>query len=168
MFALVLVVGNIVDRIGSTPVLVGGLALEAAACAGLVWAESVLATAALLFGLGLGWNLSFVAATTAMVNRASPSERGRLIGFSDLSSGLLGAALALIGGYALQALGVVALGAGAAAIALIPPLHRSPCAARAEPTQNTPAPPPRPALAAGSRDSCYHRAGRRTPVRRFF
>ena len=123
MFALVLVVGNIVDRIGSTPVLVGGLALEAAACAGLVWAESVAATAVLLFGLGLGWNLSFVAATTAMVNRAAPSERGRLIGFSDLSSGLLGASLALLGGYALQALGVVALGAGAAAIALLPALY---------------------------------------------
>jgi MFS family permease len=123
MFALVLVVGNIVDRIGSTPVLVGGLTLEAAACAGLVWAESVAATAALLFGLGLGWNLSFVAATTAMVNRASPSERGRLIGFSDLSSGLLGASLALIGGYALQVLGVVALGAGAAMLALLPALY---------------------------------------------
>ena len=122
MFALVLVVGTLVDRIGTMPVLVGGLAVEAAACAGLAWAESVPATAFLLFGLGLGWNLSFVAATTALVNRAAPSERGRLIGFNDLASGLLGASLALLGGYALQALGVVALAAGAAALALLPAL----------------------------------------------
>jgi MFS family permease len=123
MFALVLVVGTLVDRIGTMPVLVAGLFLEAAACAGLVWAASVPATAFLLFGLGLGWNLSFVAATTALVNRAAPAERGKLIGFSDLSSGLFGAALALLGGYGLQALGVVALGAGAATLALVPALY---------------------------------------------
>jgi predicted MFS family arabinose efflux permease len=123
MFALVLVVGTLVDRIGTMPVLVAGLFLEAAACAGLVWAASVPATAFLLFGLGLGWNLSFVAATTALVNRAAPEERGKLIGFSDLSSGLFGAALALLGGYGLQALGVVALGAGAATLALVPALY---------------------------------------------
>ena len=38
-----------------------------------------------LFGLGLGWNLAFVAATTQLVTLAAPSERGRLIGFSDLT-----------------------------------------------------------------------------------
>ncbi len=47
--------------------------------------------AVLLFGLGLGWNLAFVSATTTLVNCAAPSERGKLVGFSDLSSGLTGA-----------------------------------------------------------------------------
>ena len=122
MYALVLVVGRVVDRTGGTPALVGGLALEGLSCVGLVWAESVPATAALLFGLGLGWNLSFVAATTALVNRAAPSERGKLVGFNDLASSLLGASLALLGGYALQALGIVALALGAAAIAIVPAL----------------------------------------------
>ena len=76
----------------------------------------------LLFGLGLGWNLAFVSATTTLVNCAAPSERGKLVGFSDLLSGLTGASLALLGGWALQAEGVLALGAGAAAIALLPAL----------------------------------------------
>jgi MFS family permease len=135
MFALVLVVGTLVDRIGSTPVLVGGLALEAVSCAGLAWAESVPATAFVLFGLGLGWNLSFVAATTALVNRAAPAERGKLVGFNDLASGLFGASLALLGGYALEALGVVALAAGAATVALLPALFIARAAVwrRAEP-----------------------------------
>jgi MFS family permease len=122
MFALVLVVGRIVERFGATRILVAGLVVESVSCLGLVWAESVLAHAALLFGLGLGWNLSFVAATTTLVNCAAPSERGKLVGFSDLASGYTGAALALLGGFALQSLGVIALGVGAAALAFAPAL----------------------------------------------
>ncbi len=122
MFALVLVVGRIVDRVGAIPTLVTGLALESLSCLGLIWASSVFAHAVLLFGLGLGWNLAFVSATTTLVNCAAPSERGKLVGFSDLLSGLTGASLALLGGWALQAEGVLALGAGAAAIALLPAL----------------------------------------------
>ena len=120
MFGLVLVVGAFVDRIGRTPALVGGLALMGVSCAGLLWGESVAATALLLFGLGVGWNLSFVAATAALVDRATPAERGKLLGVNDLASGLLGAALALLGGVALEALGVAALALGAAALVLAP------------------------------------------------
>ena len=123
MYALVLVVGNVVDRIGVTYALVGGLALMGASCAGLAWGESVAATALLLFGLGLGWNLSFVAATARLVDRAAPSERGKLLGFNDLASSLFGALLALLGGYALEALGVVALAVGATAIVLAPAVY---------------------------------------------
>ena len=53
------------------------------------------ATAILLFGLGVGWNVSFVAATAQMADRTSAAERGKLLGFNDLLSGLFGAALAL-------------------------------------------------------------------------
>ncbi|HEY7195685.1 MAG TPA: MFS transporter [Gaiellaceae bacterium] len=122
MYALVLVVGSFIDRIGRTPCLAGGLAIMAACCAGLVWAESVPLTGFLLFGLGLGWNLSFVAATTQMVDLASPVERGKLLGFNDLCSGFLGAGLALVGGVALEDVGVAAMAIGAAAIALLPVL----------------------------------------------
>jgi MFS family permease len=120
MYALVLVVGSLIDRIGRTPSLAGGLAIMAASCAGLLWAESVLATGVLLFGLGLGWNLSFVAATAQLVDLTSPVERGKLLGFNDLLSGCLGAALALVGGVALEGLGVAAMALGATAIALAP------------------------------------------------
>jgi MFS family permease len=120
MYALVLVVGSLIDRIGRTPSLAGGLAIMAASCAGLLGAESVLATGVLLFGLGLGWNLSFVAATAQLVDLTSPVERGKLLGFNDLLSGCFGAALALVGGVALEGLGVAAMALGATAIALAP------------------------------------------------
>jgi MFS family permease len=120
MYALVLVIGTLIDRIGRMPSLVGGLAVMAASCAGLLWAESVPVTAFLLFGLGLGWNLSFVAATAELADLTLPSERGRLLGFNDLLSGATGAGLALLGGVALTALGVAALAVGATVLVVAP------------------------------------------------
>jgi MFS family permease len=131
MYALVLVVGSLIDRVGRVPALAVGLLIMAASTIGLLWIESVIATAILLFGLGIGWNLSFVAATAQMVDRTSPAERGKLLGFNDLLSALLGAALALAGGYALDSIGVAALALGATAIVAAPVLWLAPLA-RAE------------------------------------
>ena len=122
MYALVLVVGSLIDRIGRGPALAGGLLVMAASTIGLLWIESVVGTALLLFGLGVGWNLSFVAATAQLADATAASERGRLLGFSDLLSALLGAALALLGGYALDSIGVAALALGATAIVAAPVL----------------------------------------------
>jgi MFS family permease len=120
MYALVLIVGDVVDRIGRVRSLAGGLMLMGAATLSLVWVESVPLTAAALFALGLGWNLSFVAATAELADRAEAWERGRLLGFNDLLSGLTGATLALVGGVALSALGVAALAIGATVLVTAP------------------------------------------------
>jgi len=120
MYALVLVIGTLIDRIGRMPALAGGLAVMSASCAGLIWVASVHMTALLLFGLGVGWNLSFVAATAELADRSVPVERGRLLGFSDLLSSLAGAGLALLGGFALSTLGVTALAVGAAVLVVLP------------------------------------------------
>ena len=120
MYALVLVIGTLIDRIGRMPSLVGGLTVMAASCAGLLWAESVAPIAVLLFGLGLGWNLSFVSATAQLADSTQPSERGKVLGLNDLISGLTGAGLALIGGVALDVLGVAALAIGATLLAIAP------------------------------------------------
>jgi MFS family permease len=122
MYALVLVVGQLIDRIGRTPSLGTGLIVMAASTIGLLWIESVPATALLLFGLGVGWNISFVAATAQLADRTSPAERGKLIGFNDLLGALFGAGLALLGGYALNAIGVSALAIGATVIVAAPVL----------------------------------------------
>ena len=84
------------------------------------------ATGVLLFGLGVGWNVSFVAATAQIVDLTAVSERGRLIGFNDLLSALLGASLALLGGYALDSIGVAALAIGATVIVAAPVLWLRP------------------------------------------
>jgi MFS family permease len=146
MYALVLVVGDLIDRIGRTPALVGGLALMALSVASLLWVTGVPATAVALFGLGLGWNLSFVAATAQLADRTAPHERGKLLGFNDLLSGLTGAGLALLGGYALTALGVTALALGGMALVAGPAawiLRRAtlPGIATIE-ARRTPGPPP--------------------------
>jgi MFS family permease len=122
MYALVLVVGDLIDRIGRPPALVGGLAIMGLSVVSLLWIESVPATAAALFGVGLGWNLSFVAATAQMADCTLPWERGKLLGFNDLLSGMTGASLALLGGYALTAVGVAALAVGGTTLVLLPAL----------------------------------------------
>ena len=120
MYALVLVVGRLIDRIGRRISLAAGLLLMAISSIGVMLAESVGLTAVVLFGLGLGWNLSFVAATAELADATHPTERGRLLGFNDLLAGLTGAALALLGGLALGEAGVAALAIGAAVIVLAP------------------------------------------------
>jgi MFS family permease len=120
MYALVLVIGTLIDRIGRPVALTGGLILVAASCAGLLFFDGVVMTGLLLFGLGLGWNLSFVAATAELADKTAPAERGKLLGFNDLVAGLTGAALALAGGVALDVLGVAALAIGATVLALAP------------------------------------------------
>jgi predicted MFS family arabinose efflux permease len=122
MYALVIATGTVIDRIGRVTALAGGLLVMAVSTIGLMWVDSVPGTAALLFGLGVGWNLSFVAATAQMVDLTAPSERGSLLGFNDLLSALFGASLALVGGYALDTVGVAALAIGATAIVAAPVL----------------------------------------------
>jgi MFS family permease len=122
MYALVLVVGRLIDRMGRPVALFGGLLVMALSVISLLWVDSVAATAVALFGLGLGWNFSFVAATAELADSTLASERGRLMGFNDLLSGLTGAGLALLGGVALEVLGVAALAIGAAALVFGPAL----------------------------------------------
>ncbi|HEX5250197.1 MAG TPA: MFS transporter [Gaiellales bacterium] len=120
MYALVLVVGALIDRIGRTPALSIGLIVMGASTLGLQWVGTVPMTALLLFGLGIGWNISFVAATAQMADCTAPEERGKLLGFNDLVAALLGASLALIGGYGLESAGVGALAVGATIIVIAP------------------------------------------------
>lgn len=113
MYGLVLVVGDLIERMGRRNALVGGLLLMGFSTASMGWATSVSATGVALFGLGLGWSFSYVAATSELIDRAAPSERGRLVGFGDLVSGMSGATLALLGGVVYADLGTAWLAAGA-------------------------------------------------------
>ncbi len=137
MYALVLVIGQLIDRVGRRQCLIGGLAIMAVSTVLLAWAESIPATSLSLFLLGLGWNVSYVAATAELVSHASPLERGRLIGTTDLAAGMLAAAMALLGGAAYTEWGVAAIAIGATvavvAPALVILLARRPSATALEP-----------------------------------
>ncbi|HJS49405.1 MAG TPA: MFS transporter, partial [Gaiellaceae bacterium] len=137
MYALVLVIGQLIDRVGRRPSLISGLAIMAVSTIMLAWVESILGTSLSLFLLGLGWNISYVAATAELVTHATPVERGRLIGATDLAAGLLGAALALLGGAAYSEWGAVAIAVGGTAAVVAPAIAifvaRRPPAAALEP-----------------------------------
>jgi MFS family permease len=120
MFLLMPAVGWIADRVGRPRTILSGLLLIAASTAGLMWFESVVPIAILLFALGLGWNFSFVAATTQLADLAAPWERGKLLGFNDLVASLTGATFVLLGGYVLSDFGVTAMALSAALIPLLP------------------------------------------------
>jgi MFS family permease len=120
MYALVIVVGGLIDRVGRSRALVGGLLVMAISAISLLWVSSVAAFAFTLFALGLGWSFSFVAATAQLADATKPVERGRLLGFNDLLAGLTGAGLSLLGGFALDAIGVSALGVGGLLLVLAP------------------------------------------------
>jgi MFS family permease len=113
MYGLVLFVGDVIDKVGRRPALVGGLAVMGISTIFMAWIESVGAMSLSLFGLGLGWSFSYVAATSELVDHAALAERGRLVGFSDLLSGFVGAALAILGGVAYDGIGVEAVAVGA-------------------------------------------------------
>jgi MFS family permease len=137
MYALVLVIGELVDHVGRRPSLIAGLAIMAVSTIMLAWVESIVGMSVSLFLLGLGWNLSYVAATAELVTHATPVERGRLVGFTDLAAGLLAAGLALLGGAAYSEWGAVAVAVGAT-IAVVAPalailLARRPAAEALEP-----------------------------------
>jgi MFS family permease len=122
MYGLVLVVGDLVERIGRRRSIVIGLVVMALSNLALVWLTGIAGMSLSLFGLGLGWNIAYVAATTELVDLAAPSERGRLVGLTDLLSSGAAAALALGGGVAYSAAGSTTLALGATALTAAPAL----------------------------------------------
>ena len=70
MFGLVIVVGDLIDRIGRRRAIVAGLALMAVSTLALVWFDVDRRHVLALFGLGLGWSFSYVAATAELVTLA--------------------------------------------------------------------------------------------------
>ncbi len=122
MFGLVLVVGQLVDRVGRHRALIGGLLVMAVSTVMLAWVVAIPSMSLSLFLLGLGWNVSYVAASAELVTLAKPVERGRLVGFTDLVAGLTAAALALLGGLAYTEWGVAAIAIGATIAVVAPAL----------------------------------------------
>jgi MFS family permease len=120
MYALVLVIGALVDRVGRRPTLLWGMAIMAVSTVLLGFVDSIAWMSVSLFLLGLGWNLAYISATAELVTHATPVERGRLVGFTDLAAGLLAAALALLGGVAYTEWGVAAVAVGATLAVVLP------------------------------------------------
>ena len=96
MYALVLVVGQLVDRVGRRPSLLAGLAIMAVSTVMLAWVDVDPVDVALALPARARLELLLRRRVRgARARIATPVERGRLVGFTDLFAGLLAAALAL-------------------------------------------------------------------------
>jgi len=120
MFALVLLVGKFIGRIGRPRAMMVGLVVLALSVLAVMLVHSVTLNAAALFGVGLGWNISFVAATAELTALTTAAERGSVIGFSDLLAGSSGALITLLAGVAANTIGLVGLSVAGATLALLP------------------------------------------------
>lgn len=120
MFGMVLVSGEISDRMGHTRAMVLGLLIITGVFATLPWVHATWAFALNMFMLGWGWNFAFVAATSELARATKPHERGRLIGFNDVLASTLGAALVVTAGVAIGRAGVVPLAVIGTLVAMVP------------------------------------------------
>jgi MFS family permease len=109
MFGLVLVVGRLVDRIGRDRSVVAGMAVLAAGVLALLAEVEVRWVAPAMLIIGIGWNISFVAATAMLADATAPLERARLLGFGDFLAYGIAAAGVTLAGVVIGALGLGAL-----------------------------------------------------------
>ena len=111
MYALSPVFGWLADRLGRTPVILGGQALLLAALT-IFWlaAESSTALTIGLILLGLGWSASVVSGSALIAEAVGVGDRATLQGFSDLSMNAAGALGGASAGLVLSAVGYSGLG----------------------------------------------------------
>jgi MFS family permease len=120
MFAFFAIVGRVIEAIGRPRAIASGLFLLAISATALIGAvQSVHLAALVLLGVGLGWSLSFVAATAELAESAPPGGRATLIGFADLLGGLTGAAFVVAAGFALEGAGLAVVCLGASALPVV-------------------------------------------------
>ena len=134
MFGLVLFVGQLVDRIGRERGLMIGLLVLIAGILALLSDVELQWMAPAMLVVGIGWNVSFVAATAMLADATAPVERAGLLGFTDFLGMGSSAVSSLLAGVVIGALGIGALVALATAVAMIPVViflagrHRVPAA----------------------------------------
>jgi MFS family permease len=137
MFAFSPVAGHLSDRLGRIPMiaLASGVLAVSGVLASLSSVDSPWLGVA-LFLLGLGWCLSFVAASALLTESLDPARRLRLQGVVD-SFVWGGAALAgLSSGVLLSAVGYERLGQIGAALAFVPLAFLRPGRARRDPARD--------------------------------
>jgi MFS family permease len=120
MFGFFAVVGRVIERVGRVRAITMGLMLMAASGVMLAASlQSIHLAGLTLFGIGLGWSLSLVAATAELSDRVAADERGTVVGLADLLGNMTGAALVVAGGLALDSIGVTTIAIGSAALPIL-------------------------------------------------
>ena len=120
MFAFSIPLGRLVDRVGRTKVIWGGLATSA--LGGLIMPMTEI-YGPITFGgflFGVGWSAVFVAATAIIADATPAEQRGRAIGLNDTTASLFTIALPITGGVIADQFGLMAVGIFAAILTILP------------------------------------------------
>lgn len=120
MFGFSIPLGKLVDGVGRTKVIWGGLATSAAG--GLLMPLTEI-YGPITFGgflFGVGWSAVFVAATAIIADSTPAEQRGRAIGLNDTTAALFTIALPLTGGVIADQFGLMAVGIFAAILTMLP------------------------------------------------
>jgi MFS family permease len=120
MFALSMVNGAVIDRLGRKTAIWIGVALLIAGSLIAAAAQTTPGLALALFLVGLGWNLCFVAGSALLSDLLGLAERSRIQGSVELVINLTSAVCTIMSGVILDFLGYSALGEISAALALVP------------------------------------------------
>ncbi len=122
MFALSPVSGRLTDRLGSPPVIGGGLALLgiAALMAAMAPLDGGLVLTLALFLLGFGWNLGFVAGSALLTHGLALGERTRVQGIADGLIWTSAAVASVSSGIVVASISYTALGLVGAGILVAP------------------------------------------------
>jgi MFS family permease len=119
MFGLSGLTGFLIDRLGRIPMIgAGALVLIISSVMTPISADFFLLATA-LFLLGLGWNFSFIAASSLLADALESHERGRIQGVSETLIALAAGASSLGSGGAFALGGIIAVAAVGLAFSLL-------------------------------------------------
>ena len=118
MYAFSMVTGWLTDRWGRLPVITAGAIITVASCLAAPLSPHLVPLAVALFGLGIGWNLCYVAGSALLSDALSPAEKARTQGLNDLFVGLAGATAVLSSGVVFAGAGYAVMGVVGAAFTL--------------------------------------------------
>lgn len=118
MFAFSVVTGQLADRWGRIPVIVTGAIVTIASCLAAPLSPQLVPLAVALFGLGIGWNMCYVAGSALLSDALSPVEKARTQGLNDLLVGLAGATAIFSSGLLFAGAGYAVMGFVGAAFTL--------------------------------------------------
>ncbi len=83
MFAPAFFTGGLIQRIGVVRVMLGGTVMLAAAVVFALSGTEIVHFWLALFALGLGWNFTYVGASTLLTETYAPAERGKVQALND-------------------------------------------------------------------------------------
>ena len=116
MFAFSVVTGQLADRWGRIPVILTGALITIASCLAAPLSPQLVPLAVALFGLGIGWNMCYVAGSALLSDALSPVEKARTQGLNDLLVGLAGASAIFSSGLLFAGAGYAVMGITGAAL----------------------------------------------------